>query len=189
MATLDQAFVDEIFPAQRTDDFFDALFGGAEEGAYDIRLVCRNVTPVRAQLAFELRQRPGKCLVCNLTYGLPQVFQRHPVLNVAGVAKAVADVIHRLHPEIEVKTVAAEGLNECRQMLRIARTGKYDGYLLEGMACPGGCIAGAGTLRPIEQSHKEVEAFSSEAKFTCANDTPYMDYLPLIEEKDKIRKL
>ena len=91
MATLDQAFLDEIFPAQRTDDFFDALFGGAEEGAYDIRLVCRNVTPVRAQLAFELRQRPGKCLVCNLTYGLPQVFQRHPVLNVAGVAKAVAE--------------------------------------------------------------------------------------------------
>ena len=53
----------------------------------------------------------------------------------------------------------------------------------------GGCIAGAGTMRPIEQAHKEVEAFSSEAKFTCANDTPYMDYLPLIEEKDKIRKL
>ena len=58
--------------------------------AYDIRLVCRNVTPDRAVLAFELRRRPGKCLVCNLTYGLPQVFQRHPVLNVAGVAKAVA---------------------------------------------------------------------------------------------------
>ena len=31
--------------------------------------------------------------------------------------------------------------------------------------------------------------WSSEAKFTCANDTPYMEYLPLIEEKDKIRKL
>ena len=43
------------------------------------------------ELAFELHQRPGKCLVCNLTYGLPQVFQRHPVLNVAGVARAVAE--------------------------------------------------------------------------------------------------
>ncbi len=90
VATLDQIFLDGIFPAQRTDDFFDALFGGAEEGAYDIRLVCRNVTSARAQLAFELRRRPGKCLVCNLTYGLPQVFQRHPVLDVAGVAKEVA---------------------------------------------------------------------------------------------------
>ena len=63
-----------------------------------------------------------------------------------GVAKAVEDVIHRLHPEVEVKTITADGLRECRQMLRIARTGKYDGYLLEGMACPGGCIAGAGTV-------------------------------------------
>ena len=88
---LDQAFLDTVFPAERTDAFFDALFGGAEEGAYDIRLVCRNVSADRAELAFELHQRPGKCLVCNLTYGLPQVFQRHPVLNVAGVARAVAE--------------------------------------------------------------------------------------------------
>ncbi len=87
---LNQTFLDEIFPATRADDFFDALFGGAEEGAYDIGLVCRQVTPETAHLAFELRQRPGKCLVCNLTYGLPQVFQRHPILNVAGVARNVA---------------------------------------------------------------------------------------------------
>ena len=86
---LDQAFLNEIFPATRADDFFDALFGGAEEGAYDIFLVCRETTAETARLAFELRQRPGKCLVCNLTYGLPQVFQRHPVLNVAGVARDV----------------------------------------------------------------------------------------------------
>ena len=106
-----------------------------------------------------------------------------------GVAQAVVNAIHDMEPDREVKVAAATGLAACRKLLMMAKVGKYDGYLLEGMACPGGCIAGAGTLRPIEQSHKEVEAFSSEAKFTCANDTPYMDYLPLIEEKDKIRKL
>lgn len=88
---LDDKFLAEIFPAQRTEDFFDALFGGAEEGAYDIRLACREVKPDMASLVFELHERPGKCLACNLTYGLPQVFQRHPVLNVAGVARAVAE--------------------------------------------------------------------------------------------------
>ena len=88
--TLEQHFLDEIFPKERTDAFFDALFGGAEEGAYDIRLVPLGATADEARLAFELRQRPGKCLKCSLTYGLPQVFQRHPVLDVAGVAKAVA---------------------------------------------------------------------------------------------------
>ena len=28
-------------------------------------------------------------------------------------------------------------------MMQLAAAGKYNGYLLEGMACPGGCIAGA----------------------------------------------
>ena len=88
---LDKAFLDSVFPPERTEAFFDALFGGAEEGAYDIVLVCRSEGEGKAELAFELHQRPGKCLACNLTYGLPQVFQRHPVLNVAGVARAVAE--------------------------------------------------------------------------------------------------
>lgn len=87
---LDQSFLDEIFPAQRANDFFDALFGGAEDGAYDIRLVQREASADHILLAFDLTQRAGKCLVCNLTYGLPQVFQRHPVINVAGIAAAVA---------------------------------------------------------------------------------------------------
>ena len=90
MQDLDQSFLDKIFPRSRADEFFDALFGGAEDGAYDIGLVCRGVEAQKAKLAFELRQRPGKCLACNLTYGLPQVFQRHPILNVSGVARDVA---------------------------------------------------------------------------------------------------
>lgn len=85
-----QQWLDSIFPAERTDAFFEALFGGAEEGAYDIRLVFRSKDDVQLNFAFELHQRPGKCLACNLTYGLPQVFQRHPVINVKGVAEEVA---------------------------------------------------------------------------------------------------
>lgn len=86
----DQAWLDSIFPPERTDDFFEALFGGAEEGAYDIRLVYRKENPSQLEMAFELHQRPGKCLACNLTYGLPQVFQRHPILNVKAVASELA---------------------------------------------------------------------------------------------------
>lgn len=71
MNSLDQTFLDKVFPTERTDAFFDALFGGAEEGAYDIRLVCRHVSPREARLDFELRQRPGKCLACNLTWPAP----------------------------------------------------------------------------------------------------------------------
>lgn len=104
------------------------------------------------------------------------------------VAQAVVNAIHDIDPEREVKVASADGLAACRKLLMMAKTGKYDGYLLEGMACPGGCVNGAGTLRPIQQACQAVEAFSDEAQYNCAIDTPYLEYLPLVEEKDKIRK-
>lgn len=78
-----------LFPSDRADAFFEALFGGAEDGAYDIRLVFRNAEAETLNFAFELHQRPGKCLACNLTYGLPQVFMRHPVINLRGIATEI----------------------------------------------------------------------------------------------------
>lgn len=99
-----------------------------------------------------------------------------------GVAKAVEDVIHRLDPDREVKTVYAEGLRECRKMLRIARTGKYDGYLLEGMACPGGCIAGAGTIQPPEKSRRVLEQYKASAPKGNPLDSDYKDDLYLLHD-------
>jgi hypothetical protein len=77
--------LDTLFPLERSDDFFDALYGDAAEGAYDIRLVFRAAESKTLHFAFELHQRPGKCLACNLTYGLPQVFTRHPLINLKGL--------------------------------------------------------------------------------------------------------
>lgn len=76
----------ELFPREKSDAFFDALFGDAEEGAYDIGLAFRGEPRENLlDFAFVLEQRPGKCLVCSLTYGLPDVFMRHPVINVKGL--------------------------------------------------------------------------------------------------------
>ena len=73
-----------------------------------------------------------------------------------GVAKAVVNAIHKLDPEREVKVANAQGLDECVKLLRMAKAGKYNGYLLEGMACPGGCVAGAGTINNPDKSAMEV---------------------------------
>ena len=91
MAVITSEFLDGLFPAEKTEAFFDALFGGAEEGAYDIVLRPRTESDDSVTLAFELHQRPGKCLVCSLTYGLSGVFKRHPIINAEGLAKAVAE--------------------------------------------------------------------------------------------------
>ncbi len=90
MARITNEFLDNIFPAERTEAFFEALFGGAEEGAYDIVLRPRHESDNVVELAFELHQRPGKCLVCSLTYGLSGVFKRHPIIDAKGLACAIA---------------------------------------------------------------------------------------------------
>lgn len=81
----------ELLPPGRANEFFEALLGEAEEGAYDIKLSFQGFNPddQTLQLALELHERPGKCLACNLTYGLPEVFSRHPIININGL---VADI-------------------------------------------------------------------------------------------------
>jgi len=76
-----------LFPPTRADQFFAALFGDASEGAYDIHLAYQGHEPALDRLRFDLTltERPGRCLACNLTYGLPEVFSRHPVINLKGL--------------------------------------------------------------------------------------------------------
>lgn len=88
---LTQDFLDSLLPLEKSDQFFDALYGDAAEGAYDIRLEPVSISPERIVLAFALTQRPGKCLVCSLTYGLPTVFSRHPLINIKGMVGAMKD--------------------------------------------------------------------------------------------------
>ena len=99
-----------------------------------------------------------------------------------GVAAAVVKAVKRMDPDREVKVVSAEGLANCRKMMQLAKAGKYNGYLLEGMACPGGCIAGAGTIQPIKKTNASLELMKKQAAFTDCMDTEYENLLPQLEE-------
>ena len=92
-----------------------------------------------------------------------------------GVAGAVEKLIHETHPDAEVKTARAEGLRDCRKLMLMAKAGKYDGYLLEGMACPGGCVAGAGTLLPVELAANVVGRYQKEANAESPLQSAYRD--------------
>jgi len=84
-----------LFSEDRSDHFFDALYGDASDGAYDISLKFKGATENRLQFEFQLEQRPGKCLACNLTYGLPEVFSRHPVINIAELVKGIIRLLDK----------------------------------------------------------------------------------------------
>ncbi len=91
--TIDAIFTDRflqnVFPKERANDFFEALFGDADEGAYDISLAYNGTDGNTISMELQLTERPGHCLACNLTQGLPTVFTRHPVINVAGVVEEI----------------------------------------------------------------------------------------------------
>lgn len=104
----------------------------------------------------------------------------------SGVANAVKNRIHDLDPDREVLIAKAEGLAECKKLLTLAKIGKYNGYLLEGMGCPGGCVGGAGTIKAPEATAKLL---GGEMKLRGAKkpiDDPYMFMLDNLEERNQL---
>ena len=69
----------------------------------------------------------------------------------------------------------SQGLDECVKLLRMAKAGKYNGYLLEGMACRAVVLTGAGTN---QQSRQILQWRFSKARknraFEGAVDTPFI---------------
>ncbi len=98
-----------------------------------------------------------------------------------GVAAAVKGVIKEMAPDREINVMSAEGLRDCRKMLQLAKAGKYNGYLLEGMACPGGCVAGAGTLQPVKSAVAAVNKYAAQADKKVATESKYEDNLPFLD--------
>ena len=106
-----------------------------------------------------------------------------------GVANAVVNVLNEKYPDMDVKVASAEGLRDCRKLLAAAKAGKYDGYLLEGMACPGGCVAGAGTLQPIKKSQAAIAIQQKNSTSAHATASDYINLLPeLVEEQAHYKK-
>ena len=103
-----------------------------------------------------------------------------------GVAAAVVEAIKHIAPHRRVKIEYGDGLKNCRKMLAMAKAGKRDGYLLEGMGCPGGCVAGAGTIAQVRDSTMTVEKFKNEAPSLSCTESPYLDRLEEVEKKYEI---
>jgi [FeFe] hydrogenase (group B1/B3) len=91
----------------------------------------------------------------------------------SNVAPAILSCVKKIDPEHEeIPFQTADSLADCRKMLLLAKNGRLNGYLLEGMACPGGCIGGAGTLAPLNQATRSVNAFAAESPYEMAMANP-----------------
>ena len=99
-----------------------------------------------------------------------------------GVAAAVVEAISHIDPDRKVPIEYGDGLRECKKMLMMAKAGKRDGYLLEGMGCPGGCVAGAGTITPVKESTVNVDRFKKAAPEVSSTKSPFVNRLKEVEE-------
>ncbi len=80
-----------------------------------------------------------------------------------GLSDALAEGIRELEIDFDLKTIACDGIEECRMALLRKSKNVLDANFIEGMACVGGCIGGAGCLTHGEKNKAEVDKYGKEA--------------------------
>ncbi|MBP3377925.1 MAG: 4Fe-4S dicluster domain-containing protein [Clostridia bacterium] len=80
-----------------------------------------------------------------------------------GLSDAVAQGLKEQNIDFDLKAVPCDGIEACRMALLKLNKGILDGNFIEGMACIGGCIGGAGCLTHGEKNKAEVDKYGREA--------------------------
>lgn len=81
-----------------------------------------------------------------------------------GLSDAMAEGLKEANiTDFTLKAVPCDGIEECRLALLKKSKGVLDGNFIEGMACIGGCIGGAGCLTHGDKNKTEVDKYGKEA--------------------------
>ena len=91
-----------------------------------------------------------------------------------GLSDAVAEGLKEQGIDFELKPCACDGIEQCKLALMMKRKGRLDANFIEGMACVGGCIGGAGCLTHGEKNKSEVDKYGKEAYEKTISDAVSM---------------
>lgn len=80
-----------------------------------------------------------------------------------GLSDAVAQALREQSIDFDLKAVSCDGIEACRAALLKKSKNVLDANFIEGMACIGGCIGGAGCLTHGEKNKSEVDKYGREA--------------------------
>ena len=81
-----------------------------------------------------------------------------------GLTEAVAQSIKEQNIDFEPKVAVCSGIEQCKVALLKAKMGKLTENFIEGMACEGGCINGAGTISHTPKDKLTVDNFGKESR-------------------------
>ena len=99
----------------------------------------------------------GEDVLDNASY-FGRIFARS-----GGLSDAVVQGLKEQNIDFELKAIACDGIEECRMALLKKSKNVLDANFIEGMACIGGCIGGAGCLTHGEKNKSEVDKYGKEA--------------------------
>jgi len=80
-----------------------------------------------------------------------------------GLSDAVTQALKEQNIDFDLKAVACDGIEACRMALLKKGKNVLDANFIEGMACIGGCIGGAGCLTHGEKNKAQVDVYGREA--------------------------
>ena len=86
----------------------------------------------------------------------------------------------------KVNVAIVNGIRNVRPVLDDIRSGKSKYQFIEVMACPGGCVAGAGTVQPIAKTVKAIQVHQKASTAKHAKESNYKDILSVLEERDHV---
>ena len=99
----------------------------------------------------------GEDVLDNASY-FGRIFARS-----GGLCDAVAQSLKEQNIDFKVNPAICDGIEECRLALLKKSKNALPNNFIEGMACVGGCIGGAGCLTHGEKNKKQVDDYGREA--------------------------
>lgn len=99
----------------------------------------------------------GEDVLDNASY-FGRIFARS-----GGLSDAVAQALKEQNIDFDLNACSCDGIEACKLALLKKANGRLDANFIEGMACVGGCIGGAGCLTHGEKNKANVDAYGREA--------------------------
>ncbi len=80
-----------------------------------------------------------------------------------GLADAVKQGLKEQNIEFDLSAISCDGIEACKQALLKKKANALEANFIEGMACIGGCVNGAGCLTHGEKNRQKVDKFGEKA--------------------------
>jgi iron only hydrogenase large subunit-like protein len=84
--------------------------------------------------------------------------------------------LRKLRPDkpIQVKSVFASGVTECKELIKNLENGSLHANFIEGMGCQGGCVGGPRSLIDKDTAKIKVKEYAKKSLYQTPIDNPYV---------------